>query len=54
MACLVCDQNLPCQKFGSQKLDKKRLSKIWQGKCEKLASFGSQPNTSQNNGLQNR
>jgi hypothetical protein len=29
----------------------KKLPKIWQAKCEKLTSFGNQPNTSQNHGL---
>jgi hypothetical protein len=31
----------------------KELPKIWQTKCEKLVSFGSQPNTRQNHGLPN-
>jgi hypothetical protein len=51
-ACLVRDQNLSCQRFGSQKVGKK-LPKIWQIKCEKLASFNSQPNISQNHDLPN-
>jgi hypothetical protein len=31
----------------------KKLPKIWQAKCEKLANFGNQPNTSQNHALSN-
>jgi hypothetical protein len=29
------------------------IPKIWQAKCERLASFGSQPNNSQNYGSLN-
>jgi hypothetical protein len=43
---------MPCKRFGKPKLGKK-VAWIWQAKCEGLASFGSQPNNSQNHGLPN-
>ena len=49
-AWLVCRQNLPWQGFGKPKLDKKFTMGA---KCERLASFSSKLNNSQNHGLPN-